>query len=406
MNKTSLRNKTTRLREFKRKESKYLQSPSWKYFDKDAFIFRYDERWKYLDAEQIFLESKRIREVEVKEEYKDSGYEDYDGAAFLEDNIAKIYTCSSSKCFLSSLLNPNESDFSSIIEKIQNEKSKDLMEANDVASSSWGLLINGNGSDKENKIFYSTKMSFPVSLLNVIYLNEKSNLTVDIKQSSNNTFHEFTYIQLEKNSNLTLNILLSSFNYSSINNFKIKIGENSSLNLNLVQSSSSLCSSNIEVQLVGKHSKFNYKSLLQSSANSLVDNNLAIVHLEEDTHSKAEIFGIVKGGTIITKDWSEVAFESSSTFIKGKIILLSADSKAYAIPNLKTKGNRISASHGISLSKITQNELFYLMSRGLREDEATLLVSTGFIEHVLSSMNSKMLKSEEIKSYLVNSLKR
>ncbi|MBO3757761.1 MAG: SufD family Fe-S cluster assembly protein [Thermoproteota archaeon] len=404
MNKNSLKDEIEQLKEIKHEESKHLHPPSWKQFDESISLFKYNERWKYLDTEKIFLESKRIRKVEFKEVVRQSQYKDYDGAILLENNLAKVYICDSSGCSLSSTISPDEIFPNKIIKALQSESSKDQMEANSLASSSWGSLISSK-SNKKSRFFYSGITTIPISLFNVIHVDKNSFLDVNMKHYSKDVFHEFTYIQLEKNSSLTLNVFLSSSNYSSIINFKIKMEESSLLNLNLVQSSSSTCSSNIEVQMTGKHSEFNFKSLFQSRANGIVDNNLSIYHLEEDTKSNIESYGITKSGTIIIKDWSNIVFNSSSTFIKGKVILLGEESKAYVIPNLKTKGNKISASHGISLGRITQNELFYLMSRGLSEDEANILVSTGFIEHALDSMSSEMLKNKEIKSYLISSLK-
>ncbi|MGC9012851.1 MAG: SufD family Fe-S cluster assembly protein [Thermoproteota archaeon] len=404
MKKKSLKDEIENLKEIKHKESKYLHPPSWKYFDESVSLFKYNERWKYLDAEKIFLESKRIKKVEIKEATEQSQHKDYSGAIFLEDNLAKVYTCNSNSCSISSTTNPDESSLNKIIKVVQSESSRDQMEANSLALSSWGALVYGKSNEK-SRVFYSATTTIPISLFNVVHVDKNSILDIDMKHSSKDVLHELTYVHLEKNSVLTLNVFFSSFNYSSIINFRIKMEENSLLNLNLVQSSNAVCSSSIEVQMVGKHSKFNLKSLLQSQKGGLVDSNLLVDHLEEDTHSKAESFGITKNGTIIIKDWSNVAFNSSSTFVKGKVILLTEDSKAYAIPNLKTRGNKVSASHGVSLSRITQNELFYLMSRGLSEDEATLLVSTGFIEHALNSMESEILKSEEIKGYLIGSLK-
>ena len=404
MNKKSLKDEIEKLKEIKHEESKHLHPPSWKYFDENSSLFKYNERWKYLDTEKIFLESKRIKKVEIKEAVEQSQYKDYNDAILLEDNLAKVYTCDPNGCSISSTTNLDEDSLNKIVEIVQSEKLKDQMEANSLALSSWGALIHSK-SDEKNRVFYSVATTIPISLFNIINADKSSILDIDMKHSSKDVLHELTYIRLDKNSALTLNIFFSSFKYSSVIDFRVKMEENSLLNLNLVQSSNSVCSSSIEVQMVGKHSKFNLKSLLQSQESGLVDSNLLVDHLEEDTHSKVESFGITKNGTIIIKDWSNIAFNSSSTSIKGKVILLTEDSKAYAIPNLRTRGNKISASHGISLSRITQNELFYLMSRGLSEDEATLLVSTGFIEYALNSMESEMLKSEEIKGYLIGSLK-
>jgi len=378
-------------------KSRILHPPAWKFFDKEVNFARYDERWKYLDTERLFLESSRIREVKMNEEFSEHQYDSYDYAAVVKDDKVVFYDRSN---FLSSIFGNTTID--KILKEVQIESPRDAMEARALSLISWGLFLDSRKAN-EKQIFYSISSNIPISLLNVFLIGENSRINIDFKKISQDVFHNFIIIYMEENSNLNLNLFFSSTSFSSVSYFKIILSKDSSLNINLVGSTRSIESLDFYVLLRDEGSNFSYKSLIQSSRGALFNNNLSIYHMNKNTHSKAEIFGITKGGAIVTKEWSNVLYNFSSTSLKGKILLLSKDSKAYSLPSLRTMGHKISASHGISISRVTKNELFYLMSRGLSEEEAVSLILNGFIEAVLSSMESKLLKNEEIKSYIHSS---
>jgi len=51
----------------------------------------------------------------------------------------------------------------------------------------------------------------------------------------------------------------------------------------------------------------------------------------------------------------------------------------HAIPELEGKVDGVEMSHEAAVGKIAQEEIFYLMSRGLSEDEATATIVRGFL---------------------------
>jgi len=66
------------------------------------------------------------------------------------------------------------------------------------------------------------------------------------------------------------------------------------------------------------------------------------------------------------------------------------------IPDLIVNTNDVVANHGVTISGIDKNELFYLLSKGLDEAHAVKLIEEGFL---LSIMNDKV--KETIKNILV-----
>jgi Fe-S cluster assembly protein SufD len=66
--------------------------------------------------------------------------------------------------------------------------------------------------------------------------------------------------------------------------------------------------------------------------------------------------------------------------------MLSKDSRADAIPMLLIDENDVKCGHAASVGQIDEEQLFYLMSRGISETEAKRLVIWGFVEPVLVRM--------------------
>ena len=66
--------------------------------------------------------------------------------------------------------------------------------------------------------------------------------------------------------------------------------------------------------------------------------------------------------------------------------MLDNESKAITIPSMIVSENQVEASHEASVGKIGEEQLFYLMSRGLSEKEATKMVVLGFMEPLLKEL--------------------
>ena len=61
-------------------------------------------------------------------------------------------------------------------------------------------------------------------------------------------------------------------------------------------------------------------------------------------------------------------------------MILDDKSTSDTIPYNEMLNNNISLEHEAKVSKVSEEQLFYLMSRGLSEEEATEMIVMGFIE--------------------------
>jgi len=66
-------------------------------------------------------------------------------------------------------------------------------------------------------------------------------------------------------------------------------------------------------------------------------------------------------------------------FLRQKVLLVGENSRAEAIPELEIECDDVRASHAASVGRIDEEQLFYLMSRGLSREEAVELIVDAFL---------------------------
>lgn len=72
----------------------------------------------------------------------------------------------------------------------------------------------------------------------------------------------------------------------------------------------------------------------------------------------------------------------SSSSVKCDALLVDNISRTDTYPYVDVKEEDVSMAHEATVSKISEDQLFYLMQRGLSEDEAAAMVVRGFVEPI------------------------
>ena len=65
-------------------------------------------------------------------------------------------------------------------------------------------------------------------------------------------------------------------------------------------------------------------------------------------------------------------------------LILGRDARSDSIPGLEILNNDVRCTHGSTVGKIDQEQLFYLLSRGIPRDEAEMLIIQGFFHDIFS----------------------
>lgn len=135
--------------------------------------------------------------------------------------------------------------------------------------------------------------------------------------------------------------------------------------------------------LNGKYAKGTCISIAVSKESQVQDTGAKMIHLAPYTSSSIINKSIsVSGGNASYRGLVKITknAEYSNSTIKCDTLILDENSKSDTIPTNIVENNTSSLNHEATTSKISQEKLFYLMSRGLNEEKAKELVIMGFID--------------------------
>ncbi|NVL90404.1 MAG: SufD family Fe-S cluster assembly protein [Desulfobacterales bacterium] len=130
--------------------------------------------------------------------------------------------------------------------------------------------------------------------------------------------------------------------------------------------------------LVGKGAVARYYSLLVGSPGAEMDIGGRIVLKEADTRAEIVSRAITNGGNIIARGDMVGEVPGVKAHLECRGLILNKGT-IHAIPELEGKVDGVEMSHEAAVGKIAQEEIFYLMSRGMSEDEATATIVRGFL---------------------------
>ncbi len=143
--------------------------------------------------------------------------------------------------------------------------------------------------------------------------------------------------------------------------------------------------------LKGENSVARFSSIVIASPTSYMD--LGSRAILEGKGSSAELItrAITRGGTIISRGhiFGKTAGTRGHLECKGLIL---QDGRIYAIPEIEGNVVGTELSHEAAVGKLAKDEIEYLMSRGLDEEEATATIIRGFLDVKISGLPEALQK--------------
>ncbi len=141
--------------------------------------------------------------------------------------------------------------------------------------------------------------------------------------------------------------------------------------------------------LMGKGAHGEILSIAFSGKDQQHDTGGKVIHLAPDTSSKIISKSISKdGGRASYRGLLRV--NKGNTNVKSNVVcdalLLDDHSRSDTYPYIEVDEQDVNIGHEASVSKVEDEQLFYLMSRGLSDEEATSMVVSGFIEPLVKEL--------------------
>ena len=126
-----------------------------------------------------------------------------------------------------------------------------------------------------------------------------------------------------------------------------------------------------------------------ANAGQQTDTGAKVIHIGKNTSSEVISKSLSKnGGSSIYRGLIDI--KKSATGAVSKIdcdgLILDAISRSDTIPDIRVATDDALIAHEASVGKISPEELFYLMSRGIPEDEAKTLIVRGFVSPLMKEL--------------------
>ncbi len=119
------------------------------------------------------------------------------------------------------------------------------------------------------------------------------------------------------------------------------------------------------------------------------DTGSKVIHAAPNTTSVIRAKSISKGGGISSYRGlvrATRAAQNSVSSVNCDALLLDADSVSNTYPTMRIDTDSVEVAHEATVGRIGEEEIFYLMSRGLTEEQATKMIVNGFIEPVVKRL--------------------
>jgi Fe-S cluster assembly protein SufB len=138
--------------------------------------------------------------------------------------------------------------------------------------------------------------------------------------------------------------------------------------------------------LVGEGARCDHMAIAFANKDQWQDTGAKVFHLAPHTSSKVVSKSISKaGGAAIYRGMLTIAphAHDSTANVECDALLLDEISRTDTVPDIRIRNNDVTIAHEATVGKLSEEDVFYLMSRGIPEDEAKAMIVNGFIEPIV-----------------------
>jgi FeS assembly protein SufB len=143
------------------------------------------------------------------------------------------------------------------------------------------------------------------------------------------------------------------------------------------------------VWMTGEHAKGEVLSVAFAGEDQHQDTGAKMLHLAPNTSSNIVSKSVARGGGRTSyRGLVQVnkGAHGSRSSVKCDALLVDTISRSDTYPYVDIREDDVTMGHEATVSKVSESQLFYLMSRGLTEDEAMAMVVRGFVEPIAKEL--------------------
>ena len=166
-------------------------------------------------------------------------------------------------------------------------------------------------------------------------------------------------------------------------------GNNSKISWTQVETGSAITWKYPSCILRGDNSRGEFYSIAVSNGHQQIDSGTKMLHLGKNTSSRIISKGISAGKSQNTYRGQVSAHRKAANarnFTQCDSLLIGNECGAHTVPYIEAKNATAQFEHEATTSKISEDQLFYVMQRGIPEEEAIALIVNGFVKDVIQEL--------------------
>ncbi len=166
-------------------------------------------------------------------------------------------------------------------------------------------------------------------------------------------------------------------------------GKNSKISWTQVETGSAITWKYPSCILRGDGSRGEFYSIAVSNGYQQVDSGTKMLHLGKNTTSRIISKGISAGHSQNTYRGRVSVHRKAANarnFTQCDSLLIGNECGAHTVPYIEAHNSTAKLEHEATTSKISEDQLFYVMQRGIPEEEAIALIVNGFVKEVIQEL--------------------
>lgn len=263
--------------------------------------------------------------------------------------------------------------------------------------------LNINAENEKIRIIYNFDDE-NINLTNNIIVNatKKCKLYIVYKSNTNKECFHNGVIKINALENAKIDVVVVNTMNKNSNNFEAYeniIESNASVNYTIIDIGGKNSITNYYSNILGEKAKNDLKTIYLGAENNIKDLNYIAELRGKQSFIDIDVQGALSGntkknfkGTIDFKKGCKKAKGNENEFC----MLLSKKARSIALPMLLCTESDVEGNHSTASGKVDNQELFYIMSRGLSYNEAVKLIVKARFNKILSRIEDEDLRNEII----------
>ncbi|NNC10498.1 Fe-S cluster assembly protein SufD [Planctomonas sp. JC2975] len=232
----------------------------------------------------------------------------------------------------------------------------------------------------------------------VIHATAGSTATLVLRNTGDASLTENIEIVLDDGAQLTL-VSVQEWTDDSrhVSTHFARVGRDARLKHIVVSLGGSFIRLNPAIHLAGPGAEIEAYGAYFADAGQYIEHQVYVFHDEQHQRSRVTYKGALQGASAHTVWIGDVLIGQNAvgtdSYEQNRNLVLTDGARADSVPNLEIEiGDIVGAGHASATGRFDDEQLFYLQSRGITEDEARRLVVRGFLVEIVQQIGSPELE--------------